>query len=248
MSPHLFFLVLGLTGVASAEPLAVSYIEKPPYYYTENNEAKGFLIKKAQQIFTQAGITPQYVSRPAKRALLEIELNLQASCSVGWFKSPERAAFAKFSNAIHQDSAMAVLTTADLAPQLRKYATLHDLTLAPRLRLGVVAGFSYGPYIDLLIRDMKDNIERNSSTPVFSLKKLAVNRIDYTIIDVQEFDYLSQQAEIDPKRFTPLNFIDIPQGNLRYLMCSKKVDDDVIKRLNQAIKMLTPEDAPAAKP
>lgn len=248
MSPYLFFLILGLAGIASAEPLVVSYIEKPPYYYTENNEAKGFLIKKAQQIFTQAGITPQFISRPAKRALLEVELNLQAGCSIGWFKSPERVAFAKFSSPIHQDPAMAVLTTQEMAPELRKHATLRDLTLAPRLRLGVVSGFSYGPYIDLLIRDMKTNIEHNSSTPVFSLKKLAINRIDYTIIDGQEFDYLSQQADLDTKRFTTLNFIDIPQGNLRYLICSKKVDDDVIKRLNQAIKMLAPEEPPAAKP
>ncbi len=248
MSPHSFLLLLGLTGVASAEPLIVSYIEKPPYYHTENNEATGFLIKKAQQIFTQAGITPQFVARPAKRAVLEIELNVQPNCSVGWFKSPEREAFAKFTNAIHRDPPMAVLTTQTLAPQLRRYATMRELTLNSGLRLGVVAGFSYGPYLDLLIRDMKTNIERSSPTPIGNLKTLAFNRIDYTIIDVQELGYLSHQAEMDAKRFTAINYLDIPQGNFRYLMCSKKVDDEVLKRINHAIKALGMEDAPATKP
>ncbi|MEN9866090.1 MAG: hypothetical protein RL748_1680, partial [Pseudomonadota bacterium] len=247
MLPHSVGLLLALAGSASAEPLIVSYIEKPPYYYTENNEAKGFLVKKAQQIFEQAGVPIQYVSRPAKRVLLEIELNLHPTCSIGWFKSPERANFARFSNAIHQDQPMAVLAAWGQAAELRKYATLRELTLNPKLRLGVVAGFSYGPYIDLLTRDMKDNIERSSSTPIFNLKKLAINRIDYTLIDVQELDYLSQQADIDLKRLTPINFIDIPQGNFRYLMCSKKVSDEVMGRLNSAIKALTPEE-PAAAP
>lgn len=248
MSIHSFLLLLGLAGAVSAEPLIVSYIEKPPYYHTENNEATGFLIKKGQQIFTQAGITPQFAARPAKRALLEVELNFQPICSIGWFKSPERAAFAKFSNPIHRDPPMAVLTTTSLAPQLRRYATLSELTTKPDLRLGVVAGFSYGPYLDLLTRDMKINIERNSSTPVISLKKLALARIDYTIIDVQELSYLSQQAAIDANRFTTINYIDIPQGNLRYLMCSKKVDGEILNRINNAIKTLGMDELSATKP
>ncbi len=60
--------------------------------------------------------------------------------------------------------------------------------------------------------------------------------------------YLSQQAEIAAKRFTAINYLDLPQGNFRYLMCSKKVDDEVLKRVNHAIKILGMEETSATKP
>jgi polar amino acid transport system substrate-binding protein len=146
----LFSIAAACVTAAQAAPvsaLPVSYIEKPPYYYTDGAQAKGFLLLRAQQIFERAAIVVTLVSRPARRALHEVESNAGPTCSIGWFKSAEREAFAKFSVPIHQDRPMAVLTELGREAAVRKYPTLRALMAAPLFHVGVVDGFSYGPYI-----------------------------------------------------------------------------------------------------
>jgi polar amino acid transport system substrate-binding protein len=71
-----------------------------------------------------------------------------------------------------------------------------------------------------------------------------LGRIDYTIVDVDELEYLAQQAQVSRAQLAMVEFDDIPQGNSRFIMCSRKVDDATIARINAAIKAI---DAAAAK-
>ena len=57
-------LSLGLTGVAQSAPLMLTYIDKPPYYYTENGQPQGFLLLRVRAMLDRAGIAPCRNSPP----------------------------------------------------------------------------------------------------------------------------------------------------------------------------------------
>src|SRR5690606_34791512 len=105
MRSLLALLCLPLACLA-AEPLAVYYIEKPPYYHSIAGEPTGFLLERTRAIFSDAQIALRFEARPAKRILLEMEQNREPICSIGWFRTPQREAFALFSLAIYRDEPM----------------------------------------------------------------------------------------------------------------------------------------------
>lgn len=225
---------------ASAEPMVVSYISKPPYYYTEAGQAKGFLLERSREMFRHAGIEPQFEERPAKRILSEMEQAQEPTCSIGWFKNPEREKFARFSVAIHQDQPMAVLTHADRAAKVRQHKSLQELTENLSLRLVVTDGYSYGPYIDNLIATMGRRVERASVSPVTNLRKVGVGFVDYAIVDVDELTYLRQMPELKGLKLETVPFPDIPAGNVRYIMCARTIGVELMQRINTAIQTVFP--------
>ena len=67
------------------------------------------------------------------------------------------------------------------------------------------------------------------------LKMLQHNRIDYFFISHEEADSLIESSGIPKNNFKYIAFSDMPKGEKRYLLCSKKVGDDIIEKLNSAI-------------
>lgn len=238
MGKFLSLLLLIAATPLQAQTLTVSYIEKPPYYYTEGGTARGFLLDFTKQMADKAGLAITLSARPAKRVLSELQANASPMCSIGWFKTPEREAFARFSLPIHQDTPMAVLTDLAHEEQIRRFPSLRALTADPAYRLGVSDGFSYGVYVDALVHEMGANLERAAITPVQTLKKLAMGRIAYTIVDTEELEYLAREANLARHRLVAIHFPDIPPGNIRYLMCSHRVDDALLARINDAIRAM----------
>src|SRR5690606_3099630 len=114
----LFALLCLPLACLAADPLPVYYIEKPPYYHSIAGEPTGFLLERTRAIFSDAQIPLRFEARPAKRILLEMEQNREPICSIGWFRTPQREAFALFSLAIYRDETMTVLTRATLAEQV----------------------------------------------------------------------------------------------------------------------------------
>lgn len=222
---------------AAAEPVTVFYIEKPPYYHSEQGEPTGFLLERTRAIFSKAGVGVHFEARPAKRIQMEFQLGREPACSVGWFKTAQRSRYAWFSRAIHRDAPMVVLTRNTLREQIKAYASLTALLSSP-LRLGLIDGFSYGELDALLARTSRSNI---TAAPTQSVRMLAAERIDYTLIDERELPYILAEADLRDARLAQLNMPDIPPGQLRYLMCSKEFDQRLQERLDQAILALDVE-------
>ncbi|WP_375740154.1 substrate-binding periplasmic protein [Pseudomonas boanensis] len=227
-------LCLLLPTFVNAESLTVYYIEKPPYYHTERGEPTGFLLERARAIFSKADVPVHFEARPAKRILHELQQGRDAACSIGWFKTPERQQFAWFSRPIHRDAPMLVLTRNSLAEQIRSYSSLSALVQSP-LRLGLVDGFSYGG-LDHMLKTASSH--KVTAPPAQTVRMLAAERIDFTLIDERELPYILAEADLRDAKLTKLNMPDIPAGQLRYLMCSKAVDDALRERLDQAIEDL----------
>ncbi len=230
----LLTLLLILAGNATADSLPIYYIEKPPYYFTEQGTAKGFLLYLSQAIVAQAGITADFQPLPAKRILLKLEQEPRAACSIGWFKTEPRETFAWFSAPIHRDNPMQVLSSNSMLQQIRSYPSLSAL-LASNLRLGLVDGISYGE-LDVQLRQARS--EKITAMPTQIVRMLAAERIDYTLIDAQELPYIQAQADTPRDELVATSFADLPSGQLRYLMCSKSIGKEMENRLNQAITAL----------
>jgi uncharacterized protein (TIGR02285 family) len=219
---------------AASEPLKIYYIEKPPYYYSEDGQPRGFLLERSQAILQTAGIAYRLESRPNKRIQHELQQGDRAACSIGWFKTAERQAWAWFSAPIHRDAPMQVLTTAPLLQRVGGYADLTAL-LASDLRLGLTDGFSYGALDQALQAGKPLQI---ASTPMQLVHMLAAGRIDYTLIDAQELPFIPGMQDLHDAQLHKISLPGIPEGELRYLMCSRKVDKALLERVEAAIEEL----------
>lgn len=221
------------------EILTVSYLERPPYYFTEKERATGFLIELSRKIFQDAGIKAYFIEMPPKRIMMEIREPDRFHCSVGWFKNLEREEFAKFSLPIYQSKPFEVLTTKKLKPLFDNHLTLKDIFSDPSLIMGTMSAFSYGPEMDWLIRSFQPKTHELKSKQMGLIKLLLIGRISYILTSPEENETLIRSAEADPKDFVSIKIQDIPPGNKRYLMFNKSVPDDIIDKINWSIQKIT---------
>lgn len=237
------FLAACLPALATASepPLLITLVERPPYYFEDNGVAKGYLLDIARTILQDAGISARFEIRPAKRGLIEIQEGSRPACGLGWIRDQERERFAKFTLPVFRHLPMIALTTPAQAERLRRFPTLRAASEDSTLRLAVIDGLSYGPYLDALLRRMGDHLQRVTLTGVGVMRLVVSGRVDYTLVDQEEMALLFRDGELDPKRFAVVSFHDIPPGHERAFMCSRSVSDDIVLRINAAIATRFPE-------
>ena len=237
----LAFTGLGLLSqcpmpAVSAEEITMVFRDKPPYSYVENGFQRGFLLERTQKILEIAGIKAKFVDMPPKRIFLEIQNNAQPICSFGWYKIPEREAYAKFSQPMHQDRPHVVLAGPRSADEVKKYRSLRTLLSAPEFTLAVVDGVSYGPEIDGLIKAFPGKVDRSLIAPIQVAKKVAAKRADFMFIDQEDYDYLMEtNPEFKGEGLVRLEFNDLPAGLKRYILCSQQVSNDSMAKMDGAI-------------
>lgn len=221
-------------GIA-AQDITVSYMNRPPYYYTDQGEPRGFLVELTRNIFFDAGIDVTFKELPPNRIMHEIRKKDVLHCSIGWFRTPERDEFAKFSLPIYQNMPIVVVTTRKNKSRFMTYKTLRQLFSDRSLVMGNISSFSYGIYIDQLMKDLSPTTHeistRRGILPALLLKK----RADYLLSAPEEIDMLIQSEGMNKEDFITLVMEDIPEGNRRYLMFSMSVSDDMINRINASI-------------
>jgi polar amino acid transport system substrate-binding protein len=101
---------------AHAEVLTVSYLDRPPYYYTDKDgNPSGFLVELAREVFRDAGIEVAWKELPPNRVMYERRKKRASHCSIGWFRTQEREAYAKFSIPVYQDKPLVIMTTRENA-------------------------------------------------------------------------------------------------------------------------------------
>ena len=224
----------------AGQVLDVLYIEYPPYYSTDSRgQPRGFLVDRAERIFRQAGITPRYQSRPSKR-VLEALRNGDPACSLGWFKTPERETFARFTLPIHTNHPLEALARASDAPRFQGLSTLAAIVASGRFIPGRIAGHSEGAAVDRILAPLNNRTVFVTGEQARLLPMLLAGRFDFSLAAPEEAGHLMAVHGLSPDSFLVLPLADIPQGNTRHIMCSKSVDPDLIRRLNEAIRATQP--------
>lgn len=220
----------------SAEPeLTVAYFEHPPYTYEKNGQASGFLMDLTRNILKEAGISATFVSLPPNRILEKIRSSQKNFCSVGWFRTLERDAYAIFSQPIYRDKGLVVLTTARKAPKLHRHSTLRSLFRDSSLVLGQLEAVSFGETVDRLKKETRVPTLPVSSKQGVILHLIALDRASYMIAAPEELSALLQTPDAPKEQFVILKMDDTPWGNLRYLMFSPNMSPGMLDKINAAI-------------
>jgi polar amino acid transport system substrate-binding protein len=117
----------------------------------------------------------------------------------------------------------------------RPYETLEALMASGKFTIGRVAGLSDGPEIDALLAKYPDRSVDVTADSIRLVKMLETGRFDFFLLPPEEIDVLLQEAQASPEDFALKTMTDIPQGNCRYIMYSKAVDEALIRKIDDAI-------------
>lgn len=230
-------------GLASTPGLEVVYLERPPYYFTDKGQPRGFLLALTQKILDRAGVPATFAQQPPNRILEELRGNQQHMCSIGWFRTAERESFVNFSLPIYRDLPMILLTTTDKRDAISRHRTLQDVFGDTSLVMAQVASFSYGQAIDRMLTEITVRNLTVSSTQKVLPRLILEGRASYMLVAPEEVDILLRTAGVPAERFVSLKLEGVPPGNLRYLIFSKAVPAGILERVNAAISDLTDQGA-----
>ena len=223
--------------VNAQNPIQLYYYTRAPYAVTDaQGEVSGLCATPAANAFKQAGIPFEWKKMPFKRQLVTIKRNKKMACGIGWFKNPERESFARFTDSIYQDKP-AVTISKKGNNALEKHLDLISLFEDKNVKLLVKDGFSYGAYVDELIKKHDPKIVSVvTSTNVQMLQMILSGRADYFFISEEEAEHIVMNAGYDVSQFQLRHYSNMPAGNHRYITCSQQVSAEIVDSLNRALK------------
>jgi len=235
----LLLAVAPLVALADDGCLELLYFERPPYYQALPGGAVGGLVaSRAAAALEAAGVCYRWRALPAKRHLAEIERNEQAACAVGWFRTAERERYARFSAPLYRDRPL-VAVAARAAGLKERYRSAAELLAQGNRVLGLRAGFSYGEELDAAIARIAPRTYTTAKPVVHLLQMLERGRVDFVFMAREEADYLLARGEHPGLML--ISFADLPAGNTRHLLCSRRTPEAVLERIDAAIRARWPE-------
>lgn len=211
------------------------YNERPPYLVTTQTDVEGLTGSPTTLIFEKSQIPFQWQQTPSKRQIYILQQNKGRDCLPGWFKTPEREKYAKYTLPIYQDKPQIALARAD-NDRIPSSGTVKDFFSNSELTLLVKDGYSYGEFIDRKIQNFKPVRIETTVENSGMLKMIYARHADYFFIAPEEAEGLINASTFDLNDFKIIRFTDIVAGEKRYILCNFQVEDSLIERLNAAIR------------
>lgn len=225
------------TAPAKSAILTIHYHARVPYYVESAGDVIGLCVDPVKDALKDAGIPFQWQQTPPMRQLLLLQKHPGNDCMLGWFKTPERKRFARFSHPIYQDRpAIAVMRRDD--HRVPAHATLNGVLNDRRLRLLRKNGYSYGEVLDAMIDRARPPQIVTTGDDRTMLKMISLDRADYMFIAEVEAEALIRTGGLPRDGFRYVYFSDMPPGNKRYLMCSNAVARRTLDRINDALEKI----------
>jgi polar amino acid transport system substrate-binding protein len=216
-------------------PLTLLVFERPPYYEPDGQGGfTGLVAGPAAEALERAGIPFQWRGMQPNGHLRAVQADQAPVCAVGWFRTPEREAYARFSDPIYRDGPLVVLTRAD-ADGVMVHDTLRDLFSDPALRFGAKLGYAFGAEIDAMIRTLNPPRTTASQDDAGLARMLLGGRFDYMLVGGEEAEPLIGSFGEAGQDLVTMTLPDIPDGNTRHLVCSRSVAPETIARFNAAL-------------
>jgi hypothetical protein len=153
---------------------------------------------------------------------------------VGWFKTPERLLFAKYSHPIYQDQPPIAIARAD-HEILHSDMSVVDVLSNKNLKLLLKDGYSYGNFLDEKIAQHRPLVVKSTGENVNMLKMIHKKHADYFFIAPEESTPLIELSGLPIEDFKSLTFLTMPAGEKRHILCSRRVADAIMDKLNRAI-------------
>jgi len=227
---------IAFAGTAAAEDTLTLYFhERAPYSVRgADGGVHGITADVADRVLKTAGIAYHWEDLPSARQMEVIKRNAEMSCGLGWFKRPDREAFAKFSLPIYRDLPTIVVARAD-DKRFAGLPTIDTLFANRDLTLLTKTGYSYGAAIDAKIAAQAPKLLTDAGDNRTQLGMVSRARVDYMIMAEEEARDLLAQPDFAQSGLAIYHLMNAPAGEDRYLMCSQSVPEAMIERINRAI-------------
>ncbi len=211
---------------------------RPPFrVWKDEQTLTGLFVEQAAKVFREANVSFKWRRSSASRTQSMLEKNRGSICSTGWFKTKKREAYAKFSKPFYQGNGTGALVRKD-HDEVLLHKTFRELLADKNLTVGIRRGWSYGKFFDSLLEDFKTKKVIHNQTNDGSAAMLIAGRFDYLLVSVDTSEYLMKSVTGGVEKLKIVAMKDAPPGDLRYIMCSKNVSDEIMSRLNAAIDRL----------
>ncbi|OYT90999.1 MAG: hypothetical protein CFE43_15420 [Burkholderiales bacterium PBB3] len=228
-------LCLLLMPMALGDTVVLHYNPRPPYLLVVNGELVGLTGSPATAAFRSAGVAFSLMETPASRQLKLLEEGRGHDCAVGWFKNPQREAFAKFTRPIYRDQPQVALRRAD-TERVADGEPLESLLSNKAMVLLIKQSYSYGQGLDALIEQYQPKRISTTDESRLMLKSIHLRGADYMFMAPEEVGPTIAAAGFERTQFKAVKLAGMPAGEHRYILCSKLVPDAVMGRLNAAIR------------
>lgn len=219
----------------SVHPLTVLVFHRPPYYLLSDGQpAGGFLLTTALAAFERARIPVTVREMPPGRITATVADGKSRVCAVGWIKTPQREAVARFSLPLYRNQpvAVAVGSTIPIAPY--PPPPLETL-LQAGLHWGLREGFSYGKSFDKAFAEQPPSVVKRFADTTHMVTLVAQGRLDAILVDPEELAWIISTKPELGSRVRLIQLADAPPGNDRTIMCNRAVPPETIARLDAAI-------------
>lgn len=224
-----------LAAQAMPPELTLHYYERPPYLLREpDGTARGLTADPVRAAIKHAKLNVHWQLTPARRQLSLISHNSGYDCGIGWFRNAEREAFAQFSVPIYRDQPPVLILNRRIEHQ--HINSVAALLANPDLRVLIKDGLTYGSYLAERAAQARAHIETVSIEQPQLIRMVAAGRADVMFATAEEAQLLVTSYESGDAAVKVVRFPDIPNGEFRYLMCSRNIDADTMQRINDAIK------------
>jgi len=228
-----FCAMLAFAPLGSAADKVALYFSgaRPPYLVPVGQSSMAGLIgTPTTKAFEAANVTFEWGDLPASRLIAELKSDRKPACAPGYFQTPERLTWAKFSKPIYRDSPQALLANTDFTPSTDK---LSELLMRRDIALLVRQDFSYGAGIDTMLAQYKPPMVAVTADNARMVQMINAGRADFMFITEEEFSALVAQTGVRNVRL--IHMKDSPVGEFRYIMCNSLVSDDTMKKIDDAI-------------
>lgn len=223
-----------LASVAHAQTVRLYYESRVPFMVRQNDELHGSEGAPATEAFRKAGIAFTLTEAPVARQVAAIASNLEPACAIGLYKTAEREKIGKYTSPIFLSQTQDIVLRSD-SEKMRNMDSLAKLLGDSSMRVVLRNGYSYGANMDALLENASASIMRPPQNSEGRMRLVLEGMADAAMFTADEAEYLIQTLGIEGKPLVIRHFNDSPPGQARYLLCSKLVDDELIRKLNDAI-------------
>ena len=236
-------ILLALSAPALADApappgeLSVYYFERMPFFGDHDGKAAGLLIDVTRLILDETAIPYRFVNVPVVRVFDSLK-KPGNSCLVGALKNKERETIYAYSDDfIYRDQPFRIVVNKARRTALPERPTIRQV-LQSKLRLGVAEGYVYGDWLDRKIVEYQPTLQKvNIGNDTERMHKMIIGgRFDYMFAVAEEAQHIVAEDREHSDNLTTVEIADAPNGNMRYLMCSKGIDAATLKKINAAIK------------
>ena len=221
------------------------YDDHPPYFKTSHNGIYGLTATPAAEAFKAAGLNFKWKRIVANEQFSLLKENEEKACLIGATSILAQRGnltgekYARFTYPIYTDKPQVALSRKD---NVIKSDTLDELFSDNRKVMLVKEAYSYGQYVDQMVK--KNKPRRLMLAIDMAEMLLALNRrkADYMLIAPEDIEKTFEATGLNLDDFDIHLLSDVPSGEQHNILCSLKVSDETVQKLNQAIQTLTNAD------